>query len=100
MQESSPKRRAQLTCAAPSFFLTFSTNRSKVASLACGSGVTPNTGFGQSGFQQLAIRVRSDRRQFGSPLRAGDVAADQRDQGFVFQGFSACILHGCEMLFR
>src|ERR1700733_2491039 len=39
----------QRICAAPSFFLTLSTNRSNAASLARGSGVTPNTGFGQSG---------------------------------------------------
>jgi len=49
MQEFSAERRAQFNRAAPSFFLTFSTNRSNAASLARGSGVTPKAGFGQSG---------------------------------------------------
>ncbi len=56
--------------------------------------------LGQFLGQPRPIRVRRDGAQFLLARHAGDIASHQCPQRFKFQCFSACILHGCEMLFR
>jgi hypothetical protein len=48
-------------------------------------------GFGQAGFEECAIRVRLQHRQFGRAQRAGHVAAEQFPQSFEFQEIGASL---------